>query len=547
MECQICCEEFNKNSRKKITCLNCSASFCRSCCQQYFTSQIDEAKCMGCKKDWNIEFLCDNFPKSFVWGPGNSSSKTYREHREDMILDQQMTLMPVTQPFATARMKVTVLKDELGSLRKQLEETVKKIRETETKLSSSQREYSNFINNVGEDVNTIDKFVHRGHCPKEGCNGFIIDKWKCGMCETKVCSKCMEIKEENDKEKKHVCDESLVENVKFVRDSTKPCPGCRVRVHKLEGCYQMWCANCHVFFDWTNEKILTKTRFVHNPHYDEWVENGSDTGGLDLCGITNYSISRLNIDQNKKKALIEILRIINQIRDEVIRGENSDEKKARLLRMDFLENKITKNELKINIQRVYKASSKLKETNQVREMYTETSTQLIGHFLNDMKKPVNLINIKSNTKEEQIKNLMDGRTKIDEKRKEIDKKTDNLLEKLENLKEYAEEHLIKIGKRYNSQKPHLSDWEFRTENEKERERKRILEVRKKLGDLACKKTSCTKTKHSRDPLCVGCWTLEMREKIRIRKIELLKQGVLINSDQETILNKEGLTMRQLWI
>jgi hypothetical protein len=33
-------------------------------------------------------------------------------------------------------------------------------------------------------------------CPVENCRGFLSTGWKCGICKTKVCAKCHEIKKE---------------------------------------------------------------------------------------------------------------------------------------------------------------------------------------------------------------------------------------------------------------------------------------------------------------------------------------------------------------
>jgi hypothetical protein len=235
-DCNICCEKFNKNTNKRITCLHCNEDVCMGCCQTYFLGTMEEAQCMCCKKEWNIEFLSNNFPKQFVWGPSRKDDvKSYREHREDVLLDKQMTLMPATQPFVTAKVNIIRFKKKRDKYRQ-------KMYDFEQKIFKAERDYRNFQNKT-KDETVSDSFVNRGHCPKTDCNGFIIEKWVCGVCDVKVCSKCMEPKESaattagSCKAKDHVCKEDSVRNVKFIREDTKPCPGCRVRVHRVAGCF----------------------------------------------------------------------------------------------------------------------------------------------------------------------------------------------------------------------------------------------------------------------------------------------------------------------
>ena len=286
-------------------------------------------------------------------------------------------------------------------------------------------------------------------------------------------------------------------------------------------------SNCHVFFDWSNMKILEKTNFVHNPHYDEWVQkNGGDSNStpnfVGICGVTNHTISKLNIDAEYQKMLIETLRVVNQIRDEVNRANTRTDKKLHNYRMDFLENNITKKELKIKVQRVHKASMKLRDTNQIRDMYSETVYQILGHLLNDVKDKNKTDDFLNNT--------------------ENAKKT---REKLKELKEYAEEHLEKVGKRYNSQKPRLSDWEYFNEKEKKREYERKMGRRASLGDLACKNPECGNRKSyhgksAQEQKCYNCWSTDLRIKRESRRSELIKQGVRLEDINKT-LRKEGLT------
>ncbi len=72
--CPVCCERFDRLSRKPIECLHCHLSSCHTCAKEWILSTQDDPSCMHCKKVWNFEFLYMNMTRSFL-------SKEYRLHR----------------------------------------------------------------------------------------------------------------------------------------------------------------------------------------------------------------------------------------------------------------------------------------------------------------------------------------------------------------------------------------------------------------------------------------------------------------------------------
>ena len=54
--------------------------------------------------------------------------------------------------------------------------------------------------------------------------------------------------------------------MKFLKRDTKKCPKCATRIHKINGCDQMWCTQCHIAFKWSSGAIVTNG-IVHNPHF----------------------------------------------------------------------------------------------------------------------------------------------------------------------------------------------------------------------------------------------------------------------------------------
>lgn len=104
-------------------------------------------------------------------------------------------------------------------------------------------------------------------CPS--CNGLVVTFHKrtyCSECQKNYCKRCgAEMLDD------HVCDENAVLNFTAIKEATKPCPNCGVRIQRSVGCNQMFCVNCHTGFDWATGEIITHN--FHNPHRMEWLQS----------------------------------------------------------------------------------------------------------------------------------------------------------------------------------------------------------------------------------------------------------------------------------
>ena len=156
----------------------------------------------------------------------------------------------------------------------------------------------------------------------------------------------------------------------------------------------MFCTNCNIFFDWTSGKEIKKTRFVHNPHYQEWVEQGRENGRQEApivgdCEVSFQNINRLDISIHLKTTLNNVIRFINEIREQNHSTNPTEKLEKSLLniRKRFLtghygtDKEKSKQKLGVEAQRAYKKESKSNEILQIREMYAETSSQIIARLL----------------------------------------------------------------------------------------------------------------------------------------------------------------------
>jgi hypothetical protein len=130
------------------------------------------------------------------------------------------------------------------------------------------------IENIKEQIKIINKkdgqskerktFIMK--CQINGCEGFLSQQYKCGLCSEYTCSQCYMPKGEN-----HTCNPDDVASTKMIKEETRPCPKCSARIYKIDGCDQMWCTDCKTAFSWRTGTIVNGN--IHNPHYYEYLRN----------------------------------------------------------------------------------------------------------------------------------------------------------------------------------------------------------------------------------------------------------------------------------
>ena len=248
MECNICCETFNKSNRFRIECGFCQHVACRTCVQTFLTSKVIDPVCMNCDNSWDMEFLDHNCTKQFVKGD-------FRNHRRDLLMQREQCHLPSAQTWIAHdndRKELTVRIRELEAQKWEL------VRESQTLMHMLNT--NNF-----ENSQVKRKFIRK--CPHEGCKGFLSQQWKCDVCENWTCPDCNEVKGPDRLGGEHTCDPGNVETARLIAKDCKPCPNCGIMISKIVGCNQMWCTECNTAFDWKSLRIITGN--IHNPHFFE--------------------------------------------------------------------------------------------------------------------------------------------------------------------------------------------------------------------------------------------------------------------------------------
>lgn len=311
--CSICVDTFNNSVRKKVTCDNCKIDICTKCIKKFLAENVQEPNCMNCREVYTKSFMDRNF------------SYTYRKTvlknvRLNVLVAREKQIMPELMHRADAYKQLRECETKQRELSKQIDALEVKL----DKVYTSRGRLDELLNNNVVNVDTVDtkisdefmksitdsiinttkvqgelemelnalemsydenwehirqlnktyryggiqKIESVMNCLRTDCKGFLDNDYKCGICHIKVCKDCHE---ELIEEEMHTCKQENVESVKAIQAETRPCPTCKTRVFKLEGCDQMFCVQCHTGFSW-NTGMIERGR-LHNPHYFEWLRS----------------------------------------------------------------------------------------------------------------------------------------------------------------------------------------------------------------------------------------------------------------------------------
>lgn len=298
--CPICCEEYNIKN-KEVKCQFCPQTACLKCVKRYLLESNDDPKCMdrSCKIIWPNEFLMTIFNKTFINGE-------YKKHRQSVLLNREKAFLPADQEILTRKTRVDKRKAEISPKINKLKEKLKRYQIEMRLLNDPDADIDDTGHAVGLRERLGDRYNNNSEntsrkqfirkCPVEDCRGFLSSQWKCGLCEANICKDCCEVKTK--KHEKDGCDPDLVETMKEIMNNSKPCPGCGLNTHKIEGCSMMFCTVCKIVWDYNSGEKLNTNR-IHNPHYFEWLRAGGtlqrEPGDIPCGGLPQIYVLE-NID-----------------------------------------------------------------------------------------------------------------------------------------------------------------------------------------------------------------------------------------------------------
>jgi len=406
--------------RKPIKCMYCGFEACLECCKTYILEQ-STPHCMNigsCSREWTRRFLSANFPHLFLLNK-------YKTHRENVLFEQERALFVETQPYVVNQISLEKNNEKITKISKEIAELNKKY---DSLLAEHRRLYRKTIYEK-------EQFVRS--CPKNECNGFLSQQWKCGICETKYCKHCHqplkqtentveyieitndlttnlenvrnEIVETTDIPitNNHICNEAELATVKLLERDTKSCPKCNMGIFKIDGCNQMFCTKCNTAFDWITKRIMNAN--IHNPHYFEWLRR--QEGGVrettnainpNECPVFNEITnttsrnavllirSKRNLTETDKNKILDdvlcICRNIIHIRQVIMPTYTFDYvEKNRSLRILLMRNKISEKEFKTKIQKNDKKYVKSQEIYHVFQLLVNGISDIVLRYIESLR------------------------------------------------------------------------------------------------------------------------------------------------------------------
>ena len=415
--CSVCTEVFTVALRKYIPCKFCDFRACAQCHERYLLNTPENPHCMSCRNGWNRSMMAENFTNVFV-------NKRYKEHRENVLLERERSLMPETQPYVETEIKCKKLVQQREALAKRRHELYTlQIRMLNSDLSEMgqddnwvearierQRRASLFtkeIAAIAADTNLIEYSIEQYRnpgaaisksrvatfvraCPVNGCKGFLSTAWKCGVCEAHVCAQCHDVKDSEDLQA-HTCDPANVATADLLRRDSKPCPKCACMNFKISGCDQMYCTQCHTPFSWRTGQVVSGN--IHNPHYYEFLRrtqgNVPRAPGDVVCGGLPeiYSFLRYSgvaTTQTQSKFVHDVHRNINHLRY-LIEGRYTPTEYTgnRDLRIKYMMGDLTDEDFKKKIQQREKSNNKKQDIREVLVTYTTVTTDIFQKYTTD--------------------------------------------------------------------------------------------------------------------------------------------------------------------
>jgi hypothetical protein len=392
MDCGICCNKFNKVTRKPVECNYCHNDQCTECIKTYMMGTMEDPSCMHCKHPWTLDFVETYLPKTWL-------RKDLQNHREIILFEREKAQLPETQQFLEQERhnkKVAFVTDLSRVLTKHTNRMDVSVMDTEMKqltdlIRRCQIQGDTAGGNKDVPDNNEPAFVR--NCPVDGCRGFIKGKvWSCGICQVKLCPKCEIILP---CEGEHTCDPETLETVKLIKKDTKPCPNCKTLIFKVDGCNQMWCIKCHTTFDWKTGKL--EIGRIHNPEYYRWIRehNNGDVPrepedqpcngnqGLPHARSISNAVAQSKSPTTMKNLVMNVHREFEHIQW-VLR--TSQERLVSLqdnlaLRVDFLKNKINEDSFKQKLRKKEKQKRLAQAKVNIIELLVTVATEAFRAFI----------------------------------------------------------------------------------------------------------------------------------------------------------------------
>jgi hypothetical protein len=154
----------------------------------------------------------------------------------------------------------------------------------------------------------------------------------------------------------------------------------------LKNCNQMFCSECHTPFDWTTGRIINGV--IHNPHYFEWQrqQNAEHVDGdcRDINNIPHIRLFRF-LSMTQQERITRLIQTLHHTQEVVIPSLNYNDTISRFdrnrdIRIDYLNNNITRDHFKWMVQKRDKANQKKRLMVMLWQMFIMSYTDLLTNL-----------------------------------------------------------------------------------------------------------------------------------------------------------------------
>ena len=479
MTCNICAENYNNSTLKKIVCPwdDCKFEACKSCVRRFLVETTGDPCCMNCRKPFEDKFLVDNLNRSYI-------EKDYKNARKQILLESEMSKLQETMIIAERakvvkkeELEIKNFNDKISEMKKQLHELTRQKNEKYRRIRLINEGLDPDSTSEPSTSSDRNKFIM--NCTKSGCRGFLSSQYKCGICENWTCPHCLELIGP-DKNVPHTCNPDNVASAQMIKKETKPCPKCAVPIFKISGCSQMWCTECKIAFDYNTLKIVTGGH-IHNPHYYQYMrENGMQArnpGDIPCGGLVAYhTFTRIVGDifnwldydsmgiKFERKVFDNMHRYISHITYNDLprlRRRVTDLQDHQSLRVSYILGEISKDEFKDKVFRQDKERKISQKILQISELMSTVGIENCRLFAEDGNRVCNQLGFKIRNNrlslsQQSFKNLDSFKWSSDHERDTLKTNIKNfsltvldIYNRMEAMKKYCIKELGKISITYN--------------------------------------------------------------------------------------------------
>jgi hypothetical protein len=355
---------------------------------------------MGCKKPFTRNFISQHCTDVFV-------TKPLKQHREDVLLDREKSLLPETQPYVEIEKQRLRILDQIKKYQIECDELSRQQRIIQNRITEATIQMHRLTNGTAPLETERRKFIRK--CPMTDCRGFLSTQWKCGSCDKRICNKCNEerLESELNAEGDHLCKPENVATTELLNKDTKPCPECGTLIFRVSGCNHMFCVDCHCSWDWSTQTVLKGNNT--NPHYYEFMRNngGNVVPQPGNCGNglpELYNLRRVlePMRSQIRGAVVTDMFSIYNVTGHVLHYELERNFRVqdpittnRKLRVQYLLNAISEDAFKRQLQINERAREKINDFRSIYQMFCDVSIDTFRNI-------INFLNVTTNTSQKRI-------------------------------------------------------------------------------------------------------------------------------------------------